>query len=137
MSSSETIKPLYVTDTHSLYWYLTTDKKLSKTASAIFDAAEDEQTQIVISAIVIAELYWLNKKWKSFEDFSAIYQELQERPEFLFKPLLPEEILDFDAHSAVSEMHDRIIAGLARRLDVPLITIDPQITAAGLVEIIW
>jgi hypothetical protein len=97
----------------------------SKTASTIFNAAEDGQTQIVISAIVVAELYWLNKKWKSFDDFVIIYQELRARPEFVFKPLLPEEILDFDTDSTVPEMHDRIITGLARRLGAPLITIDP------------
>jgi PIN domain nuclease of toxin-antitoxin system len=137
MNSLATTKPLYVTDTHSLYWYLTTDKKLSEIASAIFDAAEDGQTQIVISVIVIAELYWLNKKWKSFEDFGTVYRELQERPEFLFKPLLPEDILDFDQNAVVPEMHDRIITGLARRLNAPLITLDPQIISAGLVEIVW
>jgi PIN domain nuclease of toxin-antitoxin system len=137
MSSLETIRPLYVTDRHSLYWYLTTDKKLSKRASGIFDAAERAETQIVISAIVIAELYWLNKKWRSFDDFGALYHELRNRPEFLFVPLRPEEVLDFDKASTVPEMHDRIIAGLARRLGAPLITVDPLITAAGVAEIVW
>jgi hypothetical protein len=46
-------------------------------------------------------------------------------------------VLNFDAESAVPEMHDRIITWLARRLGAPLLTHDPQITASNLVQIVW
>lgn len=133
----ETIRPIYVTDTHTLLWYLTQDKKLSAQALRIFQAAERGETRIVISAIVIAELCFLNRKHGIFDDFTAIYNILQTKPYFQLVVFDPDDVLDFAQDSAVSEMHDRIIAGLARRLGAPLITVDPMITTSGLVEIVW
>jgi hypothetical protein len=34
-------------------------------------------------------------------------------------------------------MHDRIVTGLARRIGAPLLTSDPLILAAKLVDIVW
>jgi len=39
--------------------------------------------------------------------------------------------------AAVTELHDRIIAGVARRLDAPLIALAPIITSSGIAEIAW
>lgn len=50
--------------------------------------------------------------------------------------MTPDNILDFDHDAAVLEMHDRIIAGLARRSNAPLITSDSQITASALVTVV-
>lgn len=133
----ETIKPVYVADTNALFWYLKHDSKLSAQATRIFQAAERGETRIIISAVVVAELHYLNKKHKVFADFAKVYEDLKSKPYFQLVVLDPDEILDFDKDAAVTEIHDRIIAGLARRLDAPLITIDPQITATGLVEIVW
>jgi PIN domain nuclease of toxin-antitoxin system len=58
------VEPLYVTDTNALYWYLSGDKKLSRAAFGVFQAARQGETQIVVSAMVIAELYWVNRKWQ-------------------------------------------------------------------------
>lgn len=131
------IKPLYVVDTNALYWYLSSDNRLSSAASATFEFASQGETQIVISAIVVAELYYVNKKWGGLENFHETYSELRKRPEFLFVPLKPDEVLDFDVDAAIPEMHDRIIVGLARRLNAPLLTSDQVITDSGLVSIVW
>ena len=49
----------------------------------------------------------------------------------------PDDVLEFDTNQAVPEMHDRIITGLARRLNVPLLTPDPLIMASGLAQVLW
>jgi PIN domain nuclease of toxin-antitoxin system len=120
-----------------LLWYLTKDKKLSPRASAVFTAAEKGETQIVISAIVIAELFYANEKWRLFNDFAATLRDVLSRPYFQFVHFTAHDVFDFATDRAVREMHDRIIAGLARRLGVPMITADPNIVAANLVEIVW
>jgi hypothetical protein len=84
---------------------------LSSAASAVFEFARQGETQIVISAIVVAELYYVNKKWEAIKDFHKTYVELRKRPEFLFVPLKPDEVLDFDVDIPIPEMHDRIIVG--------------------------
>ena len=131
------IEPLYVTDTNALYWYLSADKRLSGSALAIFWAAKKGETQIVISAMVIAELYWVNRKWKGIADFKLTYSRLKESAEFLVVPLEADDVLDFDRDLAIPEMHDRIIVGLARRLNVPLITSDEIISNSGIVRALW
>jgi PIN domain nuclease of toxin-antitoxin system len=45
--------------------------------------------------------------------------------------------LDFDACSAVAEMHDRMIAADARRINAALLTRDAQITSSGVVATVW
>jgi predicted nucleic acid-binding protein len=52
----------YVADTHALLWYLTDSPRLGPNASAAFDDAANGKSTIYISAIVVAELYYLNKK---------------------------------------------------------------------------
>ncbi len=70
-------------------------------------------------------------------DFIDSYKKLKESDQFVFTSFDAEDVLDFDKDSTITEMHDRIIVGVARRLNVPLLTVDRIITASGLVEIIW
>lgn len=138
MSFSETpLEPLYVVDTHALIWYLTNDRKLSKQAQMIFSAAEHGDTELVISAIVLAEMYYANQKYHWFPQFNKMIQELKNKPYFRFVNFEADHVLDFEKDSSVPEMHDRIIAGLARRIDAPLLTSDPLIKAANIVKILW
>jgi PIN domain nuclease of toxin-antitoxin system len=62
---------------------------------------------------------------------------MKAKPYFRFVPFLPDEVLDFDRDVPVPEMHDRIIVGLARRLNAPLITSDSLITSANIARVIW
>ncbi len=138
MSSSEMkIEPAYVVDTHALIWYMTNEKKLGKQALEIFAAAERGETRLIISAIVVAEMYYANKKNKWFADFSAAYRQIRTKPYFRFVHFKADHVLSFDVDVTIPEMHDRIIAGLAHRIGAPLLTSDPQIIAANLVTIVW
>ena len=136
-TSWTTIESVYVVDTNALIWYLTKNKKLSKRAASIFAAAERGETRLYVSAMVIAEMYYADKKWKLFDDFATTYAALKAKPYIRFVPLIADDVLDFDNDAAIPEMHDRIIAGVARRLGAPLITPDPLIIAAKLVDIAW
>src|SRR5260221_461887 len=138
MSSPATnLEPFYVIDTHPLIWYLLKDKKLSQRAQMIFQAAEQNQTLLVVSAIVLAELYYANVKNKWFADFSKLYADLTTKPFMRFVPVDHTHIPDFVQDAAIPEMHDRIITGVARRLAAPLITSDPLIALADAVTILW
>ncbi|MHB8628632.1 MAG: type II toxin-antitoxin system VapC family toxin [Aggregatilineales bacterium] len=136
-STPTTIEPLDVVDSHALIWYLTGDKKLSKTALMIFRAAERGETRLLLPVIVLAELYYANVKNKWFDDYKSVYQELLSKRFFKFLPLDHRHILEFDRDAAVPEMHDRIIAGVARRLRIGLVSSDPLITAAAVIKVVW
>lgn len=136
-SIPQMLEDVYVSDTHALIWYLTADPRLSAFAKSIFEAGVRDETRLILSAISIAEMYYANKKWELFADFRQVYQDLKIQPQYQFVDYQADDTLDFDRDAAVPEMHDRIIAGLARRLGVPLITNDPLIRKAGIVEIVW
>jgi PIN domain nuclease of toxin-antitoxin system len=126
-----------VVDTHALIWYLLNDKKLSEWAKAVFQAAENNQTLLIMSAIVLAELYYANVKNNWFSDFGELYADLISRPYIRVVPVDHVHIPECAQDAAVPEMHDRIIAGVARRLGAPLITSDPLIKKAAIVAIEW
>jgi PIN domain nuclease of toxin-antitoxin system len=131
------IEPIYVIDTHALIWYLLNDPKLGSAAKSVFQSAEQHQTLLVVSAIVLAEFYFANAKNKWFPDFAKVYSDLIGKPFLQFVSFDHTHVIDFVLDASIPEMHDRIIAGIARRLNAPLITSDPQIIASGVATTVW
>ena len=66
----------YVTDTHALYWYLTASPKLGANAQGAFLNGEQGKARIHIPSIVLAELYYLNVKYRRPLEFAQEYQRL-------------------------------------------------------------
>jgi PIN domain nuclease of toxin-antitoxin system len=128
-----------VIDTHALFWHLSNHQALSRAAQAAILAAESGTGAIFVPAIVLAELYYLNRKLPNPLNFKAKFLELQTSSHFQLMPLESEDTLQLDApqFGAVSEMHDRLIVIAAHRLGLPLITKDANIVAAKAVPIIW
>ena len=127
----------YVSDTHTLFWHLTSSPRLGRQAVQAFRDAANGAALIYVPVVVLAELYYLNQKQAVRLDFPAVLRRLQSSRAYVLVPYLPDEVLDLDANRAIPEMHDRIIAGVARRLNAPLITRDPQIVRSGLVATLW
>lgn len=110
---------------------------LSSKAKSAFDEAKSERAFIYIPSIVFAELYFLNIKQKHVINFEFEFLKIKQSGQFILTAFEADDILDFDKDAAVTEMHDRIIVGVARRINAPLLTKDRNITKCGLVEIIW
>ncbi len=124
-------------DTHALVWHLIADPKLGANAKSVFKAADRGDTRLIISAIVLAELFYVNQKWPYFDDFTEAYWDITTHPAMRVEPVNAKDVLDFERDKAIPEMHDRIIVGLARRLRAPLLTRDKPIENAGLVTVVW
>jgi PIN domain nuclease of toxin-antitoxin system len=127
----------YVNDTHALLWHPINSPALGVSARLAFDEADAGQALIYIPAIVIAELYYLNEKKGRPPDVRTKYARLAQGKQFVLLPFYPSHTLDFDACSAVTEMHDRIIAADARRTNATLLTRDAKITSSGVVATVW
>ena len=127
----------YVTDTHALYWYLTASPKLGVNAQAAFLAGEQDQALIYIPSIVLAELYYLNVKYNQPLLFAQEHERLAESGQFRFVEFRAADVLRFDALTAIPEMHDRMIVGVAYALQLPLLTRDSEILASGITQTIW
>jgi PIN domain nuclease of toxin-antitoxin system len=94
-STTTNLEPFYVVDTHALIWDLLNDKKLGQQAKVIFQAAEQNQTILIVPAIVLAELYYANLKNHWFADFTALYTDIISQPYVRFVPLDHTHIPDF------------------------------------------
>jgi PIN domain nuclease of toxin-antitoxin system len=69
--------------------------------------------------------------------FRTKYMRLAQSKQVVLLTFFPSHTLDFDACSAVTEMHDRMIAADALRINATLLTRDAQITSSGVVATVW
>ena len=127
----------YVADTHALFWYLTASPKLGPKAKGAFDAAVRGEGVVYVPAIVIADLFFLIEKAGRPLDFRAEFNRLRSASQFAFVPFEAQDVVDFDADSAIPEMHDRMIVGVARRLGATLLTRDPAMVANPAIASAW
>ena len=128
---------LYVADTHALFWYFIASPLLGAQAQAAFDEGKQGQVLIYIPAIVLAELYFLNEKKQRPIDYSATFALLIQSAQFVLLPFEPIDTLEFHRDNVVTDIHDRIIVGVARRVNATLLTRDGQITGSGVVTTVW
>ncbi len=129
--------PIYVTDTHSLIWYLLNSSKLSFEASKAFEEIEAGKAQLIIPTIVIAEIIYLIKRNKIEADINALIQKIQESNNFRISPLNMDVLLCFKKQKVILEMHDSLIMCEAIIQSARIITNDKEITNSELVDVIW
>jgi len=127
----------YVIDTHALFWYLTQSPRLSSTAKAVFEQGIAQTAILVIPVIVLAELYYLNEKAGRPLDFAKEYARIENSSQFEILSLHAQDIVDFTKDSAIVEMHDRMITGVARRLNAACVSRDRNIAASTQIRVIW
>ena len=134
--SNNSQKNSYVADTMAVVLRLE-HRKLSSPAKTIFEQAEQEQAIIHIPALVFAEIMYLSEKRRieinlnNVQDYLTQHSNIKEQPLNFDIVTIAKQITD------IYELHDRIIAGTALALNVPIITNDPVITASTFVQTIW
>jgi PIN domain nuclease of toxin-antitoxin system len=129
-----------VLDTHAAIWYLLDTQHLSQTVFSLIDSAAASDEPTYISAVTLVEVVYLVERGRIAADaFDKFTKELsQSNPAFEVVPL------DYSVASAmrkisrdvVPDMPDRIIAGTALHLGLPLVTRDRRLQAAG-IQTIW
>jgi predicted nucleic acid-binding protein len=124
----------YVTDTQALVRFLSGGKGISKAADLIFSRADEGENTIVIPAVVLFEIGYLHERGRiavSVKDLRAVLEDsLNYREEKLSLEIIESSFAITD----IPELHDRLIAGTARHLRLPLLTNDPVILASSFVE---
>lgn len=128
-----------VTDTHPLIWYaLGRKRRLGPRALRLFEAAVAGRAVIHVPTLVLVELFEVARKGvvEPAGGAAAWAQGLFATGSFVPADLTTEVMLRGETLYAVPERGDRLIAATAAVLDVPLISRDPGISAAG-VEVIW
>lgn len=132
----------YVTDTHSMVWYMTEDLNLSTKAKTVFEKVDNGEDYIVIPCIVFFELLYLIEKKKLPIDFAGFISMVSSSKNYRVEPLcLPIiEKSRMISREEVSDPWDRLIAATSMHLGLPLITRDESLRKIGLkigLRIIW
>ncbi|MCI0489624.1 MAG: type II toxin-antitoxin system VapC family toxin [Blastocatellia bacterium] len=131
---------VYVTDTHSLIWYMTgLFNKLSRRALRAFQAAERGEAFIYVPAVVLWEISRLEKAGEirlnePYRDWSAA---LFAHPCFECVALDEDVIAEARDYIFTRDVFDAVIVATAKLKDVPLITRDVAIIDSNIVEIFW
>lgn len=126
----------YVIDTHALFWYLTAPDRLGAEARAAIDRRDTPGVEAIVSAITVAELYYVNEKAGRPLDFDRAIEEL-ESGGLELADFEAEDVLLFRSLEDIPEMHDRIIAALALRRGASMVTKDERLARSAGVRAVW
>ncbi|HVG17643.1 MAG TPA: type II toxin-antitoxin system VapC family toxin [Blastocatellia bacterium] len=129
-----------VSDTHAAIWYIVDPERLSLNARASFEQTALAGGAIYVSSISVVEMCYLVEKGRlsNIVMQRLVYALGDPASALVIFPLDLKIALAVEqiARSSVPDMPDRIIAATALHLNLPLITRDRRIQAAG-VTTIW
>lgn len=112
-----------IVDTHTLFWFLTADKRLSNKAQDTIEYID----RIYIPTIVLLELLYLFQKKGQKENFSFAFDKLKDNSKYTFLSLDVAIIEEVFKLSSKLEMHDSIVTALAQLLNAFIVTRDKKI----------
>jgi len=130
----------YVTDTQALVFFATGDlRRMSAECRHIFERAEAQRDRVHVPVICFFEVALLLEHGRlrsrlSFEEWHAL---IAAHPGLPIERLVWDDVHEARGLTGLVDPFDRLIAGTALRLDVPLLTNDQRIRASGLVRTIW
>jgi PIN domain nuclease of toxin-antitoxin system len=106
-----------VVDSHTLFWYLSDNPKLSPRGKHLIEHSE----RVIVPSIVIMEILYILEKNNASVRFIDFLNELKMR-RYTVYPLDLDVITQALFLDAELEMHDRIIVATAQRMDAQLIS---------------
>ena len=129
----------FVVDTHALIWFFADDKRLGSNARVALNSAESE---LIVPAIVLAELYWLLEHRLPMIAMDKVNLALDRDRRFSLYPLDREVIEISSSLTPIGEMHDRLIAATALAVirsgsAASLITRDVNLSESVGIDVIW
>lgn len=134
--SNNSPKNEYVLDTVALILWLE-KRRMGENARHVFDLAESGQVNLLIPAMVLAEMMYLSERGRITATLSDVKMQMEKYPVCRLMALdftvieIARQIKD------IPELHDRLIAASARLLNVPLLTSDGEITNSRMVNVVW
>ena len=129
----------YVVDTHALIWFLANSPRLGPNADRILS---DPSSELVLPATALAEVCWIVERRAVGLALADVLSVLDSDARFVLYPLDRAVIDKSNTLRAIGEMHDRQITATAALLidageSASLLTHDADITASGLVPVVW
>lgn len=127
----------YLADTHALLWFASGSPKLSRRARRIFEGI-GASTEVLVSTVSLWDIALLHDSAaiRLASGFS-VWCSAVEDAGIRFEPLRREDVEEARSLPALVDPADRLIAGSALRLGVPLISADRRMAANAGLRIVW
>jgi PIN domain nuclease of toxin-antitoxin system len=128
----------YVADTHALVWFLGARSKLGRRAGRIFDAL-GVSAEIHVSTVTLWEVALLHDQGclRLPQGFSAWCEALVGVAGIRIEPLLLGDVEHARSLRGLADPSDRLIAGTALRLGVPLLSKDGRMKVEKKLRLVW
>ena|SRR2546428_69692 len=126
----------FVTDTMGLVLRIER-RKLGPMAKSIFEAVESGTTIVHVPALVFAEILYLSEKQRISISLREVASYLEQFSNYKESSMSLAVIQSAAEITDIPELHDRLIAGTARSLNLDLITNDPTVQASAFVRTVW
>lgn len=130
----------YVADTHAVLWFASGQaRRLGTRARRAFGGLGTGATEIILSVVSLWEVALLHDAGalQLPSGFAAWCDALEACPGMRTEPLLRNDVEEARALAVLRDPHDRLIAGTALRLGLPLLTRDHRLSAHGRLQTIW
>jgi predicted nucleic acid-binding protein len=121
-----------VTDTHAFIFYLIGEAP--EDVRNEFKRAEAGDGRVYISTLVLAELHYSVERGRVYVDFDEVLDIIDETDGYRVVPFDYSVLRSFIELEGLN-IHDRIIAGTAKRLDTSIMTKGPDIENMDLMTI--
>jgi len=128
-----------VADTHAILFHAAGGRGLGPKAAAMFDRCERQQAVIYVPAIVMWEVSLLARvsRVNLRRTARGFFDDLFSNPSYQPFDMTAEHIFVADELRFSRDPFDLLICAAARALELPLLTRDADIRAAGIVRVIW
>ncbi len=117
----------YVIDTQALIKFLNGKKVINDKINEILKMADEGKNIIIIPSVVLFEIGYLHEKGKIPISIKDIEDIVNNSINYIEEKLSIGIIKTAFEIKDIPELHDRLIAGTAKYLNLPLITNDPVI----------
>ena len=106
-------------------------------AAQVFDDGVHGKAVLIVSHVVVAELFYLLQKHGQSGLFAPLLADLQTIPYYGLEPITLADLAALDSVPEIPEMHDRLIVLAAKRLGARIVTKDRTIQASPQVKWTW
>ena len=128
-----------VVDTHALVFHAAASGRLGPRAALHLSACEAREAIAYVPMAVVLECSLLARASRISlrRSIRAFFDDLFSSPAYQSLDITPEQVFLADEFRFTRDPFDALICAAARTLDLPLITRDTSIRAAGVVKVIW
>ena len=112
-------------------------RKLPKKVKEVFEDAEKNKSEIIVPAMVFAEIAYLSENNRIDTNLEEVKLYLENYKGIYENPLTFDNVIEAFRIDDIPELHDRLIAAVAMQLNIEILTNDPEIQKSSYVKTIW